>query len=143
MTHAMGPRRLLSVRRVVISILLALSAAGLYVAFTLHEETPATPFRPSVVTVVSPEPGSLEVRQTEIFYELASEYDGTLRVGGVEIPEDEIDVIEGLNRISFTPGEGKEIEALEPGAQNATAIFWPRAEGRRAALTYTWRFNVH
>ena len=137
-----GPARLLTVRRLVVSLLLALSVAALYVAFTMHEETPVE-FRPRAVHVVYPSPGSLEVRQTTIFYELGSEYDGTLRVGGVEIPMDQLDVIEGLNRISFTPGDGKEIEALEPGLQRATAVYWPRSEGRRAALTYTWRFNVH
>ncbi|MDP9070932.1 MAG: hypothetical protein M3N68_06565 [Actinomycetota bacterium] len=142
MTQAVSSRRLVTVRRVVISLLLALSAAGMYVAFTLHEESPEA-FRPRAIQVVFPEPGSLEVRQTTIFYELGSDYDGTLRVGGVEIPLDQLDVIEGLNRISFTPGKGKEIEALEPGAQRVTAVFWPRSEGRSAALTYSWRFNVH
>ena len=137
-----GPSRLITVRRAVISVLLALSVGALYVAFTMHKETPVL-LRPRAVHVVYPAPGSLEVRQTTIFYELATEYEGTLRVGDVEIPADQLDVIQGLNRISFTPGAGKEIAALEPGLQRATAVYWPRSEGRRAALTYTWRFTVH
>ena len=143
MTAAGTGRRLVTVPRVVMSLLLAVAAAGMYVAFTLHEETPSSQTRPGAVRVVSPAPGSLEVRQTTVFYELASAYDGTLRISGVEVPEDQLDVIEGLNRISFTPGAGKEIESLEPGSQVVTAIFWPRAVGRRAAVTYTWRFRVH
>ncbi len=142
MTQAVGSRRLFTVRRLVISLLLAVSVAAIYVAFTLHETSPEA-FRPRAVSVVFPEPGTLEVRQTTIFYELAAGYAGTLRIGRVEIPPDQLDVIEGLNRISFTPGEGKEIEALDPGLQRVTAIFWPSAEGRDAALSYTWRFNVH
>ncbi len=143
MTAVGTRRRLVTLPRVVMSLLLAVAAAGMYVAFTLHEETPSSQIRPAPVRLVYPEPRSLEVRQTTVFYELASGYDGTLRIGGVEIPMDQLDVIEGLNRISFTPGAGKEIESLEPGSQIVTAVFWPRAQGRRGALTYTWRFRVH
>lgn len=143
MTGVRTPGRLVTLPRVVMSLLLALAAAGMYVAFTLHEDTPPAPVRPRAVRVVFPTPGSLQLRQTTIFYELESPYEGTLRVGGVEVPMDELEVIQGLNRISFTPGQGKAIEALEPGTQTVSAVFWLRTEGRRAAQRYTWRFTVH
>ena len=130
-------------RRFVLGLILVASGVALYVAFALHEESPDLPLRPAAIRFVSPEPGTLEVRQTTVFYELESRYAGTLRVDSVVIPDDQIDVIQGLNRVSFTPGKGKEFEAFSPGAHNATAVFWPVDEGPESAQRYTWRFNVH
>jgi hypothetical protein len=130
-------------RRFVLGVILVASGVALYVAFALHEDSADLPLRPAAIRVVSPEPGTLEVRQTTVFYELDSRYAGTLRVDSVVIPDDQIDVIQGLNRVSFTPGEDKEFEEFSPGAHNATAVFWPVGEGPESAQRYTWRFNVH
>ena len=130
-------------RRFVLGLVLVASGVGLYVAFALHEDSPDLPLRPAVIRFVSPEPGTFEVRQTSIFYELDPRYAGTLRVDSVAIPDDQLDVIQGLNRVSFTPGKDKQFEAFAPGAHAATAIFWPVGEGPGAAQRYTWRFNVH
>lgn len=134
--------RLVTLPRVVMSVLLALSFAGLYVAFTLHDDSPAPRLRPPAVTTVSPEPGSLQLRQTEIFVELAAAYTGTLSVNGVRIPEDQMQVIEGLNRYSFTPGPGREIEALPPGAACAAVEYHRIGDEQSPPASYRWCFSV-
>lgn len=135
--------RSFTVRRLVIALAMVGAVAALFFALALYEESPVLPLRPAAIKFISPAPGSFGVRQGTVFYELGDQYTGTLRLDSVAIPEDQLDVIGGLNRISFTPGSGKEIEALEPGAHTATAVFWPRGEGRAEARSYTWRFNVH
>ena len=125
---------LFTVRRLVITLAMAGAVAALFFALALYEESPQLPLRPAAIRFISPEPGSIVVRQGTVFYELGDQYTGTLRLDSVAIPEDQLDVIGGLNRISFTPGSGKEVEALEPGAHTATAVFWPQEVDRSVLL---------
>lgn len=141
---AVRPRPpLVTLPRVVMSVLLALSLAGLYVAFTLHDDSPNPRFRPAAVRTVSPEPGTLELRQTEIFVELVPAYTATLAVNGIAIPEDQVKVIEGLNRYSFTPGPDAEVPALPAGANCAEVRFRPVTPGAGEPGRYRWCFNLH
>lgn len=135
--------RLFTVRRLVVALAIAGAVVALFFALALYEESPELPLRPAAIRFISPEPGTLGVRQGTVFYELGDQYTGTLRLDSVTIPMDQLDVISGLNRISFTPGAGKDVETLEPGAHTATAVFWPLGKGRAEARSYTWRFNVH
>ena len=134
--------RLFTARRVVSSVLLAVAFAGLYLAFVLHDDSPNPRLRPQAVRTVSPEPGTLQLRQTEIFAELEPAYRGTLSVNGTVIPDDQLEVIEGLNRVSFTPGADRELESLPPGRTCAEVSYElvtdPGAEPGR----YRWCFNV-
>lgn len=133
--------RLVTLPRVVMSVLLAFAVASMYVAFTEHDESPNPRLRPQPIRAVSPLPASLQLRQTEIFVELAPPFRGALTVNGTPVPDDQLDVIEGLNRYAFTPGEGKEIEALPPGRACAVVDYTsvdPSAQGG----TYRWCFNV-
>jgi hypothetical protein len=133
---------LFTARRVISSVLLAVAFAGLYSAFLLHDDAPNPRLRPPAVRTVSPEPGSLQLRQTEIFVELQPTYQGTLSVNGTTIPDDQLDVIDGLNRYSFTPGPDRELENLPPGRTCAEVTYvlvtGPDGEPGR----YRWCFNV-
>ncbi len=135
--------RMFTLQRVIVWLVLLASGVALYFGFALHEGSSKAVMRPAAIRALSPEPGTFDVRQTTVFYELDPRYTGTLRIDSITIPDDQLNVIEGLNRVSFTPGEGMEIEELAPGRHSATAVFWPVSEGRDAATSYTWRFNVH
>lgn len=142
MPAAARPTRIFSVRRVVSSVLLAVAFGGLIVAFTMHDDKPNPRLRPRAVRTVSPEPDSLQLRQTEIYVELDPTYTGTLAVNGTPIPDDQLDVIEGLNRYSYTPGEGKEIDELAPGRTCAAVTFDLAVTPGGDPGTYRWCFNV-
>ena len=139
---ARGREKLFTLPRIIISVLLALAFAGLSVAFTMHDDSPNPRLRPRAVRTVSPLPASLQLRQTEIFVELAPEYTGTLAVNGIPIPDDQLDVIEGLNRYSFTPGAEKEIEELPPGRACAVVTYTSVAAAAQSSGNYRWCFNV-
>ena len=142
MTASRRAERLFTPRRVVSSVLLAFAFTGLYLAFVMHDDSPNPRLRPSAVRTVSPEPASLQLRQTEIFVELQPAYRGALAVNGIPIPDDQLDVIVGLNRYSFTPGEGQEIDQLPPGRTCAVVTYERVTYLNAEPGSYRWCFNV-
>lgn len=135
-------RRLVTLRRVVFAALLILAGFSLYLAGTLHDDSPTAGARSRVVKTVSPRPGSIQPRQTEILVELDTGYEGDLSVNGTPIPDDQLNVIQGLNRITYTPRPGREIEALPAGVNCAVVRFRPLASSPGQAGSYRWCFSV-
>ena len=136
---SLGP---ITLRRVVLAVLLAVAGGSLYLAGTLHDDSLTAGARSRVVRSVSPSPGSIQLRQTEIQAELDSTYTGELTINGTPIPDDQLAVIQGLYRISFTPGVGREIEALPAGDNCAVVRFRPVAGTNGQPGSYRWCFSV-
>ena len=134
--------RLVTLPRVVTTLLLALAAGAFYLSSAVRDDSPPR-LRPPVVKTVSPEPGSTQLRQTEIFVELSTSYQGRLIVNGTLIPEDQLLTVQGLNRISFTPAKDREIEALPAGTNCAVIRFDPIPGAAGEPGSYRWCFNVH
>jgi len=135
----LGP---ITLRRVVIVTLLGLAGGSLYLAATLHDDSLTAGVRSGVVRSVSPRPGSIQLRQTEVQVELDSTYLGDLVINGKTIPDDQLAVIQGLTRISFTPGPGREIESLPAGSNCAVVRFRPLAGTSGEPGSYRWCFSV-
>ncbi|HEX6419944.1 MAG TPA: hypothetical protein VFZ77_15695 [Acidimicrobiales bacterium] len=82
-------------------------------------------------------------RQSRIGIDLATGWGATLVIGGVEIPEDELDVTPELGLVEYSPGEGKTVEELQPGPNCVSAVIWRLSEGRGVAdRTVPWCFEV-
>ncbi len=138
-----GQRRpLVTLRRVVMSVLLAVAAVGMYVVTTMHDDSPTGGARSRTVKSVSPKPGTIQPRQIEIFAELDPSYRGQLAINGTTIPDDQLAVIQGLNRISYTPREGREIERLPAGLNCAVVRFQPVPGAAGQPGSYRWCFSV-
>jgi len=135
----MGP---VTLRRVVFVVLLAVAGGSLYLAGNLHDDSLTAGARSGVVRSVSPRPGSIQLRQTEVQAELDSTYTGELAINGTAIPDDQLAVIPGLNRISYTPGAGREIEVLPAGNNCAVVRFRPVAGTSGQPGSYRWCFSV-
>jgi hypothetical protein len=127
---------------VVLVALLAVAGGSLYLAATLHDDSHTAGARSRVVRSVSPQPGSIQVRQTEVQVELDNTYTGELAINGTTIPDDQLAVIPGLNRISYTPGSGREIETLPAGSNCAVVRFRPVAGTNGQPGSYRWCFSV-
>ena len=132
----------ITLRRVVLVALLAVAGGSLYLAATLHDDSLTAGARSGVVRSVSPQPGSIQVRQTEVQVELDNTYTGELAINGTTIPDDQLAVIPGLNRISYTPGAGREIETLPAGSNCAVVRFRPVAGTNGQPGSYRWCFSV-
>ena len=128
-------------RPLVVCALLGLSAFLLYAAVEAQaEEEP--PVTRAGITQVFPEAGSVAVRQDAVGVELGFGYDGRLAIDRRVIPDDQIDRIGGINRISFTPGPGKEFESLDEGRHCVSLTYWRTSEGEASAgRPFTWCFT--
>lgn len=130
-------------RRLIYTALLLVAGVLMVMAFMIHPE-PTKPARPPAVVAVSPGEGDTEIRQTTIFAELASGFDGELRINSRVIPKDQEERLStGNTRIGFTPGKDKEIPAFPPGHNCAEIRFWPVDEGPQSASNYSWCFTLH
>jgi hypothetical protein len=134
----------ITLRRIVISLLLAGSFFGIFYAFTRPTDNQQPGLIDQAVRHIDPPAGALVLRQTEISFDLDPTYTGILIIDKREIPEDQLTRIAGLNRVAFTPADGKEITELAPGPHTAVAVFWPSNRTREdAGRQYPWNFNVH
>jgi hypothetical protein len=133
----------ITARRLLISLLLGASVAGLFYAFTRPTDNQQPALRDSAVKHVEPAPGDRVLRQTEVAVDLAADYTGVLFIDDRRIPEDQTNHIVGLNRVSFTPGEDKELTALSPGHHCAKVELWQTTIKDAPHRTYKWCFEVH
>lgn len=82
-------------------------------------------------------------QQSNVGIDLVTGWEGTLVIGGVEIPEDELQITPEIGLVEFTPGEGRAVEQLDPGRNCVSAIIWRVADGRGVDdRTIPWCFEV-
>ena len=145
-------------RRVVSSLLLAVATALLLAGLWESEDqgTVTVQRRPAAVTAVFPGEGTVAPPQQSVGAALSPGLTGELEIDRRPIPADQTERpraatgqndpaqigLAGLNQVSFTPGKGKEIEALEPGDHRARIFYWPIGETRQQAKSYEWDFSV-
>lgn len=140
---APSPRPLVTRRRVVVSVLLALAAVGIVYAFNLHEEPEPVRYTHAAIVAVMPKPGAEVPRQTEVFVELKPGYDVIdIIVGDDAVQRDDLDVITGLNRFGFVPGEDEAIEKFESGRTCPTVEFVAVTEPKATPQRFSWCFSV-
>ena len=134
---------IVTLRRVVISVLIAVGVGGLILAFSEGKSEPPT-VTVAGVESVSPQPNTLALRQDRVIADLQTGFDGVLQIDGIEIPDDQLQRTIELGIVSFAPGPEKEFDELAPGRHRARVIFWPVSEGRgEENRTFEWFFNVH
>lgn len=96
----------------------------------------------SVVELEAPAPESSVLNQAQILIDLTTNYDATLTVQGVPIPDAQLQKRPELAQVSFTPGPGKVFEKLPQGRVCAAANVF-RIDGQvEDPRTVTWCFNV-
>lgn len=131
-------------RKLVMGGALLVAVVLIAIAGQLRGAPTDPPLRDAAVEAFEPPDGSPgAIRQSRIGIDLVTGWTGVLVVNGIEIPEDQLDRNGPLNQVFFTPGEGKEIERLAPGAVEVTALIWRLVgETRDDARSVVWRFRV-
>jgi hypothetical protein len=125
-----------------LGLALAVAAVAMYLAFTTGRDETAPEVRRGGVLRVFPQPDTVALRQDAIGVDLAFGYRAALTLDRRPIPDDQLDIVEGINRVSFTPGTGKEIEQLDEGRHCATVEYFVPAEVSGDRDTYTWCFSA-
>jgi len=99
---------------------------------------------PVDVQAVSPEPEQITGLIDTVTVDLADQYSGVLIIDGVEIPEDQLDRVVGIQTISFRPGPDKAIGRFRAGENTVTVLYWDGRLQDRPDKTYSfgWSFQA-
>jgi len=138
------PQRLVTPYRVIVSALLALAAALVVLAAQSHPNPPPV-LHDSVVRVVSPAPGSLGLRQSQIFIEIDPTYDGTIeQVNQTTIPDDQLKRIPNLVRVTYDPDQPDSATGRLPAGRNCVLYrYWHTGSDPAQGTERSWCFNAH
>jgi len=142
---------LITRRRIVISVILAGAVAVLVFGFTLvRPADQAVVYTDSAVRMLyPPKPGDVILRESRVGVTLSQDYTlayGTtngMAINKIGIPQDQLDVIAGLNQYFYYPAPGKEISELPVGRVcvdlQIRRVVDPNDTGRR----FSWCFQTH
>ncbi len=156
-------RRRINLETVLIS--LGILVGVMFVIFGLNSATTGRDALgyPDEIIDISPAPNDRQVlSQTEISVNLQDGYEAVLVLDGIEVPttrlEDFVPVAakpgqqielpptaiydQGNSLIRFEPTEGAVIEKYTVGVHEVKCIFWKIEEGRAAARSFEWSFEV-
>ena len=138
-----GKTRLITPYRIGVSLVLAIAAAAMYVAFVSSKDPEPRRANPQAIVAFEPAEDTIALRQSRIFVKLQPGYVASLIIEGVEIPEAQLDHLEGSNSVGYTPGEGTVTGEFKPGEQCATVAYWRPEATRASAESHTWCWRVH
>ena len=147
MSTRIGPvKGVVTVRKVVISVLLAVAIVGFGYAFSSGRDTADVAINDAAVEHVEPKPGDLSPRQSRIGVDLKPGYSAALALDSTVIPDDQIEKVVGLDQYWYTPGPGTETGVLEPRRYCATATITKdiAPAGQLPEVhDYKWCFTIH
>ena len=132
--------------RVAIVLGVALVVLNLGVILLATADTSEKGLRPlpNDIESIHPERGELTSLVDTISVDVADGMTGVLVVDGIEIPEDQLDRVVGLQIVSFRPGPGKEIPRFRAGDNTVVVKYWPGRLQDRPANPYSfgWTFRA-
>ncbi len=137
-----SPPRSPLARRIVLSVLVA-TAIGLLVYVATEPSPDDGPPLPEAVESVSPERGDLDLRQVTVAADLAPGYTGYLLMDGVEVPADDLQVVDALNQVILRPTADSDYRVLRPGRHCATVVYRRIGERLDQSSSYRWCFSLH
>ena len=129
-------------RRIIMTLIAAVAVGGIVFAFSGPTQTDDDNL-PAAVEAVFPVSGNLELRQAQIYADLAPGYTGYLAIDGAEVPEDDVQFVDALNSLTLKPGPGSDFATLEPGSHCATVFYRQIGQPRTNSVAYRWCFRLH
>jgi hypothetical protein len=99
---------------------------------------------PAEIESISPERGELTTLVDSITVDMRDDMTGVLVVDGVEIPEDQLERVVGLQEVTFRPGPGKEFSRFRAGDNTVVVKYWRGRLQDRPAHPYSfgWTFRA-
>jgi hypothetical protein len=143
-----SPRRTI-IRRVITTLVIMACIGGLALAVQRTQRgdkeadvTVSGRVSKTIVELEAPAPDSSVLSQAQLLIDLTTEYDASLVVNGVLIPDDQLQKRRELNQVSFVPGAGKVIEKFAAGRNCVEADIF-RIDGVEEDVPPArWCFNV-
>jgi len=129
-------------RRLIVISMLAVGLAAVAAAVLVYRDSPGASALPAAIQAVEPEPFSNVLLQNDVSVDLGPGYTGTLEINGIPIPEEQLDVFVGLNKISYEPRDGKIIDDLRADRNCVTVNYWLQEQGEASKQNFTWCFDA-
>jgi hypothetical protein len=130
--------------RVAIIAITLLVALNLGIVLINESDTTTTGDKalPVDVEAVSPTPNAITGLIDDVTADLADQYTGVLVIDGVEIPEDQLDRVVGIQTVTFRPGPDKVISRFRAGVNQVVVKYWNgRLQDRPdKPFSYSWQF---
>jgi hypothetical protein len=125
------------------TVIAAAAVGGLVYVASESETSNPEALRPPEVEAVTPAGGDLDLRQVTISADLAPGFTGYLELDGVEIPADDLQIVDALNQIILKPGSDSDYAELSPGSHCASVVYRPIAQPEERPRSYQWCFSLH
>jgi hypothetical protein len=142
-TRRLSPGAAAWIKRIVMTLVAAVAVGGLVYAFSGPTQTDAPGPPPAGVESVAPAGGDLDLRQVTVAADLAPGYTGYLLLDGVEVPRDDLQIVDALNTITLKPLPDSEYAQLRPGRHCATVVYHRIGQPESDAVPYQWCFALH
>lgn len=141
---------MISPRRLAISAILAGALALMVWGFTLVRPTdPPITFNNPAIHQVTPRPGDQVLRQTRISvilnqaYTLSYENAEGFAINNIGIPQDELEIIPGLNQYVFTASPNKLLAELPPNRVCVSLLIKRMDNAPDPNERFSWCFATH
>ncbi|MGQ0743280.1 MAG: hypothetical protein ACT4OS_02870 [Acidimicrobiales bacterium] len=128
-------------KALVMTTIAAVAVGGFVFVFTQPPQNRAGA-KPSAVESVFPEGGNLNLRQVAIVADLAPGHTGYLLLDGIEVPRDDLVIVDPLNTVSLQPQPGSDYAELEPGPHCATIVYRRIGRPESESSSYRWCFSL-
>jgi hypothetical protein len=128
-------------RRIVMTLIAAVAVGGFVFVFTAPKQ--AEKEKPAAIESVFPESGSRNLRQVAVVADLAPGYTGFLLLDGVEVPRDDLQIVDPLNTVTLAPQAGSDYEQLGPGPHCATVVYRRIGNPESDSSSYRWCFSLN
>ena len=125
-------------------ILVALAGLVLTARMAVTGDDSTSLALPDSVDRLIPASGDEVLSQSAIGVDLATGFDAYLIINGTEIrsEDDGLERELGLGTVTFQPGVGKTIEALQPDKNCVIAMIWAQKDGPDTAEPLSWCFTA-
>jgi hypothetical protein len=128
---------------IAITLLVTLNL-GIFLLNESDTTAPSDTALPVDIQGVSPAPNALTGLIDTVSVDLADQYTGVLVIDGIEIPEDQLERVVGIQTVSFRPGPDKAISRFRAGVNQVVVKYWDgRLQDRPAKpFSYSWQFRA-
>ena len=156
-----APMRRIKWQQLLVSLVIASCVVAIGYAISLAVTGREGQGLPASIESVDPVRGARQVpAQTAIVVDLEVGYTGVLIIDGLELETVRVDEVDsatpgqqvslppttlyepGNATLTFNPSENAPITAFEQGVHVVTLVYWSLVEGRGAARSFTWTFEV-
>jgi hypothetical protein len=127
--------------KILLGVLILIACGGIYAVSQSSSESSGG-LAGGVIEQLIPAKNAKILQQDQVGIDLQTGYSARLAVNGVDIPDDQVTVVSGLDEFLFQPGPGKAFEQWPAGQNCVVATFWANDVGPGQSRTQPWCFTA-